>query len=55
MGHEGGRVGEIDTQSEMGGLGPKSLCTGGGDIPCRGKYESTNSGATKSGPVLKNE
>ena len=25
------------------------------DIPCGGKYESTNSGATKSVPLLKNE
>ena len=28
---------------------------GGGDIPCGGKYESTNSGATKIVPLLKNE
>ena len=28
---------------------------GGGDILCGGKYESTNSGATKSVPLLKNE
>ena len=28
---------------------------GGGDIPCGGKYESTNSGMTKSVPLLKNE
>ena len=27
----------------------------GGGIPCGGKYESTNSGATKSVPLLKNE
>ena len=33
-------------------------CTRGGggvDIPCRGEYESTNSGTTKSVPLLKNE
>ena len=28
---------------------------GGGGIPCGGKYESTNSGATKPVPLLKNE
>ena len=28
---------------------------GGGDIACGGKYEATNSGATKSVPLLKNE
>ena len=28
---------------------------GGGDIPCGRKYESTNSGLTKSVPLLKNE
>ena len=28
---------------------------GGEDIPCGGKYESTNSGVTKSVPLLKNE
>ena len=28
---------------------------GGGGIPCGGKYESTNSGATKSVPLIKRE
>ena len=28
---------------------------GGGGIPCGGKYDCTNSGATKSVPLLKNE
>ena len=28
---------------------------GGGGIPCLRKYDSTNSGATKSVPFLKNE
>ena len=33
----------------------KFVYRGGGDIPCGGKYEPTNSGATKSLPLLKNE
>ena len=34
---------------------PPSRYRGGGGIPCGGKYESINSGATKSVPLLKNE
>ena len=36
-----------------GAIPPGSVPAGGGDSPCGGKYESTNSGATKSVPLLK--
>ena len=38
-----------------GGRQVKGMITEGGDILCGGKYESTDSGATKSVPFLKNE
>ena len=41
----------------QGGGGRKGVMWypgGGGDIPCLGKSESTNSGATKPAPILKN-